>query len=170
MLRWLTIALALVALVGVGAGCGGDDEAGEDPGITVVTDETTDDTDTDADTDTDVSGGLLSGDCLELVNASAALGLALSGTAGDDLDDAGTFFDEFADRAPDEIRADYQVLADAYRAYLDAFADIQLEEGQVPSAEQLQALQQALASVDAEAVSAASQRISVWAQASCPTG
>jgi hypothetical protein len=78
-----------------------------------------------------------------------------------------TFFDEFAEEAPDEIREDFQVLADAYEAYAEAIEGIDLQSGQTPDAEALQQLQEALTSIDQEEVTAASERISAWANENC---
>lgn len=169
-MRLLMIALVL-ALALVGAGCGGDDESSSDTD-TVVTEETTDETftlDTTTDeTDTDATDGLATGDCEELIDASTQLSQAF-GAAGSnaDLDDVSDFFDEFADRAPEEIRSDFQVLADAYAAYATAFADVQLEAGETPDAEALQALQEAMSSIDQAELAAASERISTWSTENC---
>jgi len=179
----ISVALALSALAFAVAGCGGgDEEAGEDPGITIVTDETTtdettDDTTTDdtttedTETDTGGTGDFSSADCVELVQASVAFAQAFatagSGTLGED---ASGIFDRFADQAPEEIRADIQILADAYAEYLTALADIGLEPGETPTQEQIQQIIQAFASLDQQAVADASARISAWTAQNCPGG
>ena len=163
----------------MGAGCGGgDDESSGDTTETTeetftfdtTTDETeteTDGTDTDG-TDTDATGGLATGECQELVDASAQLSQAFgSAGASGDLGDSSEVFDELADRAPEEIRADFQILAEAYSEYADVLGDVDLQAGETPSAEDLQALQEALSSIDQAEVTAASQRISEWATANC---
>lgn len=179
-MRWLTISVAITAFALVGAGCGGDEESTGDTDTVVITDTsatdetTTEETTTDeteTETETDISGGLASGDCLELINASAALSqaLAAAGTSGD-LDESSKFFDEFADKAPEEIRADFQILAEAYAVYIAAAQDIGLGSGETPSAEQLAQYQQALAAIDQQELSEASTRISAWSTANCPGG
>lgn len=172
-MRLLTIALVL-ALAAVGAGCGGsDDESSGDTTETTTeetfTFDTTEDTETDGtETDTDDTDGLATGECRELVDASSQLSQALGAAgASGDLGDSSEFFDEFADRAPDEIRDDFQILAEAYSEYADALGDVDLQSGETPSAEDLQALQEALSSIDQAEVTAASQRISEWATANC---
>jgi ABC-type glycerol-3-phosphate transport system substrate-binding protein len=172
----MTILVVLVLGL-VAAGCGGGDEEASDTQTvatdTVGTDEATDETTTD-DTDTDTGdiddlGVFGSGECAELIGASAALSQAFgsAGTPGDDVDEVQAFFDEFVDDAPEEIREDFQVLADAYSAYADVLADVQVEPGQVPDAETLQKLQEAIASIDQQEVSEASLRISAWATENC---
>jgi hypothetical protein len=169
--RLLTIALVL-ALALVGAGCGGgDDESSGDTTNTTTeetfTFDTTEDTETD-ETDTDATDGLATGECQELVDASTQLSQAFgSAGASGDLGDSSEFFDEFADRAPEEIRGDFQILAEAYSEYADALGDVDLQSGVTPSAEDLQALQEALRSIDQEEVTAASQRIADWATENC---
>jgi len=174
-MRWLTIAVALTALVLVGAGCGGDDDAASD--ATTLTEATTDETTTDdtitdeTTTDTDDSDDfdLASGECAELVEAGTKLSEAFGAAGGTDgdFDDVSTFFDEFADSAPEEIRADFQILADAWDEYADILPDLQVEPGETPDPEALAQLQQALAAIDQEEVAAASERISAWAEANC---
>jgi hypothetical protein len=168
--RLLTIAVVLVLAL-AGAACGGDEEtAGETDTVTLetTTDETTTD-ETTEETDTDTVGDSIeSEDCQELINASASLSQALGSAGTDsDLDDVSTFFDEFAEEAPEEIRADFQVLADAYEAYAEAIEGIDLQSGQTPDPEALQQLQDALTSIDQEEVTAASERISAWANENC---
>jgi hypothetical protein len=167
-MRWVTIVVvALAALVLVGAGCGGDDEEASD--TTTLTDTTTDDTTTDEETtdDTDLSGALADEDCLALAAAGATFAQAFTGAGGAADENA---FEELAGKVPDEIEADVQVLAEAYAEYAAELQDIGIAAGQTPSAEQLQQLQAALASIDQEEVTAASQRISEWASTNCPSG
>jgi len=182
-MRWLTIAVALSALLLVAAGCGGDDEAASD--TTTLTDTTTDDTTTTEETttdddttteetttdDSDDSGSLASGECAELVEAGTQLGQAFgSGTATPDLEDVSDLYDEVVANAPEEIRSDIQVLADAWAEYADVLADVQVDPGQTPDPEDVAKLQQALASIDQQEVAVASQRISAWTTENCPSG
>jgi hypothetical protein len=175
-MRWLVIVVAVLGLALVGAGCGGDDEAAGDTETVITeptdtdgttTDETTDETTTD-ETDDDDFSGLASEDCVELATASAGLGQAFA-APGSDLESSESF-QELADRVPDEIRDDYQVLAAAYSTYVEAIGDLDLDLGETPSAETLQALQQALASIDQQAVAEASESIAAWAEENCPGG
>jgi len=181
-MRWLTIAAAVAALaLGLAAaGCGGgDDEASDEPDATLTdtetdattdestTEETSTDEETGTDTDTDASG-LASGDCEELVNASSAIGEALSGAnTPDEVEAASDRFHEFADQVPEEIQDDVQVLADVYDKYVSVLADIDLQAGETPSADQIQQLTAALASIDQQKVTEASTNLTNWATANC---
>ncbi len=182
-MRWLTIAAAVAALaLGLAAaGCGGgDDEASDEPDTVITdtqstdettTDETTESTDdTETDVDTDAIPDFTSEDCQGLVAAYLAFSQALGAGAGSgdssDLSEQVEAFDEFADKVPDEIQADVQTLAAAYQTYAEALADIDLEQGAVPSAEALQQIQQAAASLGPD-VTAASERLSAWTQENC---
>jgi hypothetical protein len=166
----LTIAVVLVLAL-MGAGCGGGDEASSTTDTIVseetTTDETTTDETTTEDTTTDTSGTLATGDCRELVDASAELTDALGATGTGNLQDVSALFDQLAERAPEEIRADIRTLGEAYASYADVLADIKVEPGQTPSAADLQRLQQALTSIDQQKVTAASERLSAWTQANC---
>jgi ABC-type glycerol-3-phosphate transport system substrate-binding protein len=172
--RWLSIFAAVVALSVVAVGCGGSDEAAS--GDTTVTETTTDETTTEetttdettTDGTPDLSGVFADEDCLALVAAAASFSQAFTGTSA--TSDETNAFEELAAKVPDEIRADVQVLAEAYAKYAAEINDIGIEAGQTPSAEQLQQLQAALASFDQQGVSEASQRLSTWAQTNCPSG
>jgi hypothetical protein len=177
--RWLTIVVALTALLLVAAGCGGDDESASD--TTTLTDTTTDETTTDETTltdattddtttdDTDLSGVLADEDCLALIGAMASFGQALGG-ANASSEETSAAFEELAAKVPDEIEADVKVLADAYTEYAAELEDIGIEAGQTPSAEQLQQLQAALVSFNEPGVAEASERLRAWADTNCPSG
>jgi hypothetical protein len=168
--RWLSVFAAVVALSVVAVGCGGGDESasGDTTATETTTDETTtEDTTTDG-TTPDLSGVFADEDCLALVAAVASFSQAFAGVTSSS--DETTAFQELADKVPDEIAADVQVLAEAYADYAAELQDIGIEAGAAPTAEQLQQLQTALASFDQDAVSEASQRLSTWAQTNCPSG
>lgn len=174
LMRWLTVSLAALALALAGVGCGGsDEESGATTDTATLTETTTeestteetttDETTTDGSTNPDLSGVLASEECIQLVAAITSLGTA-SATPGSG-DDASDFFGNF--EAPDEIKDDVQTLADWYKAYLAAVQEAGFQTGQTPSAEQLQSFEAAVAGLDQEGVTAASERIGAWAQANC---
>ena len=173
-MRWLSILVLALALVA--AGCGGsDDESAASDETTVeetLTETTTDETTTEdagTDTDTDADFNFADEDCRSLVAAFVAVGSAFSSAAGgsDELADQAEAFAQFADDVPEEIRADVQTLADAYGQYVDVIREAGIEPGQIPTAEQAQQLQDALASVGTADVSAASERLSAWTNENC---
>ena len=159
-MRWLAILVLALALVA--AGCGGDDDssASDEPTVeeTTTADETTDD-----DT-TDLSGVLEDEDCLALAGVGASIAQAFSGAAdsGSDAD-----LEELASRVPEEIRDDVQILAQALAEYSEKLRDAGIEAGATPSAEQVQELQAAIASLDQQELTAASERIQAWATENC---
>lgn len=174
-MRWTAIACALLALVLVSGGCGGgDDDSASDTTTqtdTTTDEETTDTTNDDTTTDettTDDSGSFASGECADLVEAGSKLSEAFgSGTSSENFDDVSAFYDEVVSNAPEEIRADMQVLADAWSEYAVVLGDLDLKAGETPDPEALAKLQQALASIDQQEVSAAAERISAWTTANC---
>jgi len=176
-MRWLAILVLALALVA--AGCGGSDDesaAGETTAesttttVTATDEATTDESATDGtSTDgTDLSAVLADEDCLALAGAGAAFAQAI--TAGSTSGDESKALEELASKVPDEIEADVQVLAEAYAKYAAELEDVGIEAGQTPSADQLQQLQAAVASVDQQSVNEASARLSAWAQKNCPGG
>ena len=163
----LSAVLALVA-----AGCGGSssDEASSDTETTVATEATaTDDmtaTDDDSETSTDVDLGNLSGECAQFAGISSTLAQSLSGQDAN-IEDAAKAFDEIADQVPDEIKDDYQVIADNFAKIADALKGVDLTSGQAPSPEALAKLQELSASMDSAEVQQASQHIEAWVQEHC---
>jgi hypothetical protein len=171
-MRWLSILVLAVALVA--AGCGGDDDSSSASDDTTIEETLTEDTTTDEETTTeetdettDLSGVLEDEDCLALASAGSAFAQAFSGTGTSEDAEA---FQELADSVPDEIKADVQVLAEAFATYSEELQDIGLEAGATPTAEQLQQLQAALASIDQAEVTAASERLGTWAEDNCSNG
>ena len=130
-------------------------------------DETTDEDTTDGDT-TDGDNIIASEDCQQLVQASASLSqaFAAAGGADPDAEEASELFDEWADEAPDEIRADLEVLAQAYATYVEALDEVDFSSG-TPSTDDLAELQAALATIDQEAVTEASTNLSEWSTENC---
>jgi hypothetical protein len=165
-MAWIAALVSALLLVGAGCGGGGDDEAADEPDVAIT--ETTDETTTD---DLDTSGleGLASEDCLRLITIGAAIGQAFSGAGGAD-GETSELFEELVAKAPDEIKDDLQTVAGAYSEYADALADLDLQEGQVPSAADLQKIQAAIGSIDQAGVQAAAERLSAWAEQNCPSG
>jgi ABC-type glycerol-3-phosphate transport system substrate-binding protein len=185
-MRRVTILLAVGALTLAAAGCGGSNESSTETTTTAVTETTTAETTTTETTATETatatetgtettteatgSGSFASGDCLKLLDSSKELTQALSaaGTSSTSMKDAAKLFQTFVDKAPGEIKADLQVLADAFKTYANAIGDLKINPGETPSAETLQKLQQAAASIDSAKVTAASQRLDAWAKKNCP--
>jgi hypothetical protein len=167
------IVLLLAALALVAAGCGGDNssEASGDTSTTVAeettTEETTEETTSDAtettSTDDDVS---LSGKCAEFAGLGAKISEAMAGgNAG--LDEASALFDELASQVPDEIKADFQVIAKNFSKIADALKEVDIKPGETPSAEDLAKLQELTSSLDSAEVQKASANIEKWAAANC---
>jgi hypothetical protein len=167
-MRWLTVFLAAIAFALIGVGCGGSDDSAATADTTVQEETTTDETTTEEGTTQASDLSFTSKDCLAFIGAAAAVGQAFSGATGDV--DQSKFFTEYADRVPDDIKADFQTLADGGAAAAAAYAKLNLAPGETPSATQLQQYQADLAAIDQEEFSAASERISAWTTEVCPSG
>ena len=163
--------LLLAALALVAAGCGGSDNEATGDTTAVVEETTTEDTSdettteetTGATTDDDIS---LTGKCAEFAGLGAKISQAMAG-GNSGLDDASALFDELADQVPDEIQADFQVIAENFAKIADALKDVDLSSGQTPSAEDLAKLQELTQSLDSAEVQEASANIEKWAQENC---
>ena len=166
-MRWLSILVLAFALVATGCGGGDDDSSASDTTTiedTTTTDETTSEEMTDGETTDDLSGVLEDEDCLALAGVGASIAQAFSGAA-----DSGSEEDleELASRVPEEIRADVQILAQALAEYSEKLREIGIEAGATPTAAQVAELQAAIASLDQQELTAASQRIQAWATENC---
>ncbi len=174
-MRWLALLVLALALAAAGCG-GGDDEPSAADDTTTIEETTTDDTTSeetttsDETTDGDADFDFADEDCQALVAAyvsvSGAFAQAATGSS-EDLADQTDAFSEFADKVPEEIRADVQTIASAYAQYIQAYQDSGIEPGQIPTAEQAQQLQAALESVGDADVTAASERLGAWTQENC---
>jgi hypothetical protein len=170
-MRWLSVLVVAFALVSAGCGGGNDESAASTE--TTTTEETTtsdtttsDETTTEGSTDTtDLSGILGDEDCLALASVGATMAQAFAGASGST--DNSAELEDLASKVPDEIKADVQVLAQAFATYSAKLKDIGVEAGKTPTADQLQQLQAAIASLDQQELTAASQRIEAWSKKNC---
>ena len=169
-------ALLVAALALVAAGCGGgSDEASSDTNTVAVettTTEatTTEDTATTDETATDTTSnadlGALTGKCAELAGLGSKLAAAMGGQdAG--VADVSKVFDELADEVPDEIKADWQVLAENFGKIAEALKGVDLTNGGTPDAETLAKLQELSATLDSQEVQQATTHIEAWVTKNC---
>lgn len=179
----LRLLAALLALALVAAGCGdddsddqsGDETTQEDAGSETGAADTdgneggTDEPEGDA-ASGDLPDEFFSEDCQQAYDSFLAvqtqLGAAFTGQAGD-LEDAKASVDALADDAPDEIADAFQTFAAEMGVFFDALADIDLEPGGQPSAEQLGQLMEASENVDEAALEAAGDEISAYFEDVC---
>jgi hypothetical protein len=164
-MRWLAVLVMALALVA--AGCGGGDDSTASDETTVEETTTSEDTTTSEETtDTDVDASAILGDedCLKLASIGATFAQAVTGATDEEATEA---FQNLVDDVPDEIKADVQVLADWFAEYSAKLKDIGLQAGQTPTAAQVAQLQAALADTNQEELTAASERLQAWANANC---
>jgi hypothetical protein len=170
-MRWLSLLVVALALVTAGCGGGGNESAASDEATATETTTTEESTSTETTTEdtstgtTDLSGILGDEDCLALASVGATMAQAFAGAGGTSANT--DELEALADKVPDEIKADVDVLARAFATYSAKLKDIGLQAGSTPTADQLQQLQAAIASLDQQELTAASNRIEAWAKANC---
>jgi hypothetical protein len=157
--------LLLAAFALLAAGCGGDDSDSSAPGddTAAVETEATDAAD-DMSTADDGTASL-EGECANFAGLSAKLSSAFAGTNG--VDSAAEVFDEIADQVPEEIRDDYEVLADNFQELADALKGIDFAAGETPSPEALAKLQELSSKLNTPEVKQATENIEAWARENC---
>jgi hypothetical protein len=116
------------------------------------------------------SGGLGSlgsvSNCLQLANLGSTIGQAFAGAAGDPTKVA-ALMQQFADKAPSAIKADFQTIADAMAKIASALKGVNLSGGKTPDPATLAKLSQLSSQLNVQALTAASQHIATWAAANC---
>jgi hypothetical protein len=179
----LLVVLCFGTFVLAAAGCGGDDDssASDDTTLTetTTTEETTEeetteeetteteDTDTTDTTETSALGGFATSEnCREFAQIGSKISEAFTGTGVGDLDEASDAFAELTAAAPEEIKDDFQVIADAYNKLADALQGIDVTSTN-PDPEALAKLTQLAQEIDQAALTTASTNIATWAQENC---
>jgi hypothetical protein len=172
----LVLLVLLAVVVAAGCGGGGSDENASGTTEATVTETTpatrTDLTDTDTTatettaTDTDGTDFATSENCREFAQLASKLQTSLTGT-GSDLEDTKKLLDEFADKAPEEIRDDFRVIAEYWTKIVEALKGVDLQSGQPPSPEALQKLQDVQNEIDQARLQQASTNIANWANENC---
>ena len=107
--------------------------------------------------------------CLDFAGTAAKLGQALAAGASVSQNAEGlkTYFNALAAKAPSDIKASFQTLANAISKYVDVIKKLNLKPGKTPSAADLQKVQAAVASIGTADVQAASAKIQAWVKAGC---
>jgi hypothetical protein len=178
----LVLCLALVGVLAlVAAGCGGGGKKSAATTTEAVTTEaatteattteattteavTTEAATTEATTTSNLSG--ISGKCKEFADLGQKFSAAFSGSAnGGDVKKQAALFQQLADKAPSDIRADFQLIA----KYFSKVAEVAggLKAGTTPDAATIAKLQKLQTEVDQTKLTQAGQHISAWAQKNC---
>jgi hypothetical protein len=175
----LLVLLACIALIAVA--CGGDD----DDAAGTATDDTTSDDSTDDEDESDDDGGeapidgeAFFGFCDGDFSPGAFGAGALTSIDPTNPDMEASMqamvaqFDELADAAPDEIKADFEVLADVFHEYDEILAEIDYNFLALASDPEAQAKFSELESAfDSDELDAASDNIEAWTEENCtPAG
>lgn len=184
-------AALLAALALVAAGCGGSSSSesaadettvestatGDTTAEETTTEETTETETVSTDIDEDALAEVLgSEECAELASVGTKFAEAMGASQGGsgDLEDTQRYFEELAEKAPEEIRDDFAVMAEAWTAIVEVYSDMGIELGETPTAEQIEkfsaAGEELAKKLDDGKFQEASTNISAWATENCTTG
>jgi hypothetical protein len=158
------VVLLVAVLLVVPLACGDDDDA--DGGDVAAEADTG-----SADVDADVALG--SEECREALEAmgKAVAGSPAPGADLDDIEQAYENFGRYADAAPDEIRDEMQLLAEAFREVGEVLADLDYDpaSGETPSEEDQERLAEIGSRYQDEEFVEASERVNEWFEDECGT-
>jgi hypothetical protein len=165
--------LALLAACSIAlVACGGDDDDGNvDADAATSSDDdsgSTDDNDSES-TDGDVALSDISEECMDAsLAASAVYGQGAAAFTGntDAVEESADKLKEFAGKAPDEIKEEFEVMAEALQKYYEALDDLDLGSG-VPSASELAKIASASEVLNDPDFQEASDRVSDWVGENC---
>lgn len=144
--------------------CGGGDDKASTEGTT-----------TTAGSDDGNGVAAFTEDCAELTQAFAGAYASIGagfGGAGSELDDAAEYFEKVADNLPKEIRADFQLFAEAYAEFAKAMADADIDMSNPASMdpEQMEKLQKIGESLEGPEIEEASANVQAYLETECGTG
>jgi hypothetical protein len=173
--------LALIPLLLFLVACGGDDDddgdaGGDQPSASDSGGSDSSDGDGDGDSDANVDDAeAILENCPELLasfGAISAIGGGGDPSADFDVNDAVEAFQNAADQAPDEIKADMQVMADAFADFSAAIEDVGVDLNDPASfaalnAEQQAQLLEALQSFDSPALTEANANLTAYFTENC---
>jgi hypothetical protein len=166
------VAVAVLVLALVVAGCGGGKKKSAAAGTTAASTSTA--ATTVGSTTSAVAPTFASTkNCQQLMALGLKVSAALRASAGggvSTLGDEATAFKALASAAPSEIRGDFQTFAVAFSAYAQALTNAGLKPGKTPTATQVAGLATAAKSFSAPKLLAAEQHLSAWAQKNCGVG
>jgi hypothetical protein len=167
----LVLGPLVLALILVAAGCGGGGKKNTAATTEAVTTQaatteaattTAAATTTEASTTSDDLSALSNAkNCTELAQLGQKFSAAFSGAAASqDLKKEADLLQQFAAKAPSDIRGDFKVIADYFSKVADAMGNY--KAGQTPDAKTIAKLQKLSTSVDQTKLQAASQHIATW--------
>jgi hypothetical protein len=164
----------MAAFVLAAAGCGSKKNASGTTTTTTTTETTATTTNTDttttttSGTDTSAAAALgalaSSGNCRSLAQLGAAFSSAFTGSSGD-VQKEEQVLQDFVSKVPDDIKPDFQVIADAFKQIADAVKGY--TPGSVPDPSVLAKLTALQSTLDQAKLAAAEQHIGTWAAANC---
>ncbi len=173
LLTLLTLIAAALVLVGTGCGGGGSDEttAIEETTGSGTTESTPEETETTETTETETeTSGSGSVDCAEMTGAQQEYAKAIAGASGSDPESIINAFETFegiVERMPEEIRGDFRILAEGFKAYAELLESVDFASGETPDAETVAKIQELFTGEQATKAQQASERITAWTLENC---
>jgi hypothetical protein len=166
----ISLAGALLGgLVLMTAGCGG---SGSNAAATTPATTTSAPTTTASMTTNSTGGGLgnlvTPANCQKLYDLSSQFAAAFAGT-NENIEDQAAVFRQFADQTPEEIRPDFQTIAEAYAKIAEALKGVDLTSGKTPSPTVMAKLAALSGQLDQAKLAQAEAHISNWATENCTT-
>ncbi len=164
-MRFKLISVILVGLLLIAVGCGSSKKSAESTTNQATTEAMTTESMTETTTGTTSGMGLTSSECQKLEAASQTISKAFSGSMSSGIDQEVAKLEALSKIAPDEIKGDFAVLADAAQKY----SSLGIKPGETPTPAQLQKLAALSSQLNITEVQASAMHIMQWAQTNCTT-
>jgi hypothetical protein len=156
----------LLVLAVAAAGCGGGGKKNGTTAVAATSAATSTETTTESSGDTSTSGAAgKPKSCAELEALASKVSTSFQNTNPENIEDNAKKLKEFADQTPDEIRPDFELLAEDVEKVAGAMKG--LKNGQQPTAEEAQKIQKAVGSINQKKLQLALQHITTWSTKNC---
>jgi hypothetical protein len=160
----IATALLLVVLALAAAGCGGGGKKSTTAAAAAST-STAAATTQSSGTTTGGASTTKSKSCAQLTSLANRVSAAFQNTNPKNIQQNARILKQFADQTPDEVRPDFELLADDVQKIADSLHGVKNPNSPTPA--ERQKIQQAAGSIDQAKLQTAIRHITVWSQKNC---
>jgi hypothetical protein len=161
----IATALLVLALALAAAGCGGGEKKSTTAAALAPTSNAATTTESSGTTMTGGASTTKSKSCKQLTSLANRVSAAFQNTNPENIQQNARILKQFADQTPDEIRPDFELLADDVQKIADSLHGVKNPNSPTPA--ERQKIQQAAGSINQAKLQTAIRHITVWSQKNC---